>query len=81
MTVESENLEKGLAQPLLLTSEENQQQDDDQDYDGSEEASEESRGPATSIGSAYRLLTPSVKVSSYLLLRFLDPKCPIKHVI
>ncbi|XP_027085553.1 SPX domain-containing membrane protein At4g22990 [Coffea arabica] len=70
--VESENLEKGLAQPLLLTSEENQQQDDDQDYDGSEEASEESRGPATSIGSAYRLLTPSVKVQLliYFMLKY-----------
>lgn len=70
MTAETDTLEKGMAQPLLLTSEANQQQDDDQECDGSEEASEESRRPANSLGSAYRLLTPSVKVCLYLLLMF-----------
>lgn len=48
--------------PLLLNSEENHDEDGEQDYDESEEASEDSRGPATSVASAYRLLTPSVKV-------------------
>lgn len=50
---------------MLLSSEENRQDADDDDqeeYDASEEAPEESRLPANSIGSAYRLLTPSVKV-------------------
>lgn len=56
------NLEKGLAQPLLLNSTENED-DEDGDEDESEEASEESRRPANSLGSAYRLLTPSVKVT------------------
>lgn len=64
MTEPAENdaLEKGLKQPLLITSEDKQEDDEDQEGDGSEEASEESRQPATSIASAYRLLTPSVKV-------------------
>lgn len=67
MTAQNDTLEKGLAQPLLLTSEENQQnEEDEQEYDGSEEAPEESRRPANSIGSAYRLLTPSVKVYIHL---------------
>ncbi|KAF5935484.1 hypothetical protein HYC85_026613 [Camellia sinensis] len=61
-------LEEGLAQPLLLGSKDNQQDEDgDQECDVSEEAPEESRGPATSIGSAYRLLTPSVKLVSMSL--------------
>ncbi|CAI9093914.1 OLC1v1029523C1 [Oldenlandia corymbosa var. corymbosa] len=72
VTVDSDALEKGVAQPLLLTTEEHAQQDDDQDYDESEEASEDSRLPATSIGSAYRLLTPSVKVQLliYFMLKY-----------
>lgn len=61
--MQNDALEKGLAQPLLLGSEDKEEdEDDDQDNDASEEAPEESRGAATSIGSAYRLLTPSVKV-------------------
>ncbi|KAL7167413.1 hypothetical protein ACSBR2_037969 [Camellia fascicularis] len=66
-------LEEGLAQPLLLGSKDNQQDEDgDQECDVSEEAPEESRGPATSIGSAYRLLTPSVKVQLliYFMLKY-----------
>lgn len=63
MAAEIDSVEKGLAQPLLLTSEENEQNEEgDQEFDGSEEAPEESRQPANSIGAAYRLLTPSVKV-------------------
>lgn len=61
-TATNDTLEKGLQQPLLITSEEKQEDDEDPEGDGSEEASEESRQPATSIASAYRLLTPSVKV-------------------
>lgn len=61
--MENDALEKGLAQPLLLSSEENQQDEDgDQECEASEEAPEDSRRPAHSIGSAYKLLTPSVKV-------------------
>ena len=60
---QSDAIEKGLAQPLLLGSQDNQQDENaDQECDGSEEAPENSRLPATSIASAYRLLTPSVKV-------------------
>ncbi|XP_059645381.1 SPX domain-containing membrane protein At4g22990-like isoform X2 [Cornus florida] len=72
-SVQNDRLEKGLAQPLLLSSEDNQKdEDDDQECDESEEAPEESRGPATSIGSAYRLLTPSVKVQLliYFMLKY-----------
>ncbi|KAG9149255.1 hypothetical protein Leryth_003240 [Lithospermum erythrorhizon] len=72
-TDEKDKLEKGLAQPLLLPPQENQSDDDgDQDCDISEEASEESRGPANSFGSAYRLLTPSVKVQLliYFMLKY-----------
>lgn len=70
--VENDALEKGLAQPLLLSSEDKQEDEDgDQDNDVSEEAPEESRGPATSIGSAYRLLTPSVKVCIYFEIHLL----------
>lgn len=61
-TAEKNTLEKGLKHPLLITSEEQQEDDEDAEADGSEEVSEESRRPATSIASAYRLLTPSVKV-------------------
>ncbi|WRX19388.1 SPX domain - like 7 [Theobroma cacao] len=69
---ENDALEKGLKQPLLITSEDKQEDDEDQEGDGSEEASEESRQPATSIASAYRLLTPSVKVQLliYFMLKY-----------
>ncbi|PSS04128.1 SPX domain-containing membrane protein [Actinidia chinensis var. chinensis] len=70
---QSEAIEKGLAQPLLLGSQDNQQDEDaDQECDGSEEAPEDSRLPATSIASAYRLLTPSVKVQLliYFMLKY-----------
>lgn len=61
--VESERVESSLVQSLLLTSEEKQDDiDEERDYEDSEETPEESHRPATSIRSAYRLLTPSVKV-------------------
>lgn len=64
-TVENNALEEGLKQPLLVSSEDKQEDEDgDQEFEGSEESFEESRRPATSIRSAYRLLTPSVKVFS-----------------
>lgn len=66
--VENDALEEGLKQPLLVSSEDKQQDEDsEQECDESEEASGESRQPATSIQSAYRLLTPSVKVYRWLL--------------
>ncbi|MBA0825431.1 hypothetical protein Goarm_022016 [Gossypium armourianum] len=70
-TVENGALEEG-KQPLLITSEEKQEDDEDPECDGSEEAPEESRKPATSIVSAYRLLTPSVKVQLliYFMLKY-----------
>uniref|UniRef100_A0A6N2JXU9 SPX domain-containing protein n=1 Tax=Salix viminalis TaxID=40686 RepID=A0A6N2JXU9_SALVM len=71
--VENDALENGLKQPLLLNSEDMQETEDgDGEFDGSDEATEESRGPATSIGSAYRLLTPSVKVQLliYFMLKY-----------
>ncbi|XP_028063284.1 SPX domain-containing membrane protein At4g22990-like [Camellia sinensis] len=71
--VENDALESGLAQPLLYSSEANQQdEDDDQECDGTEEAPEESRQPATSLAAAYRLLTPSVKVQLliYFMLKY-----------
>ncbi|XP_019156241.1 PREDICTED: SPX domain-containing membrane protein At4g22990-like isoform X3 [Ipomoea nil] len=65
-------LEKGPTQPLLLKSEEQKDGEDDQECDGSEEAIEESHKPANSIASAYRLLTPSVKVQLliYFMLKY-----------
>ncbi|EEF51082.1 SPX domain-containing membrane protein At4g22990 isoform X2 [Ricinus communis] len=70
---ENDALEKGLKQPLLLSSEAKQEdENDDGECDASEEAPEESRTPATSIVSAYRLLTPSVKVQLliYFMLKY-----------
>ncbi|KAJ6388735.1 hypothetical protein OIU77_027154 [Salix suchowensis] len=70
--VENDALERG-KQPLLLKSEDKQETEDgDGEFDGSDEALKESRGPATSIGSAYRLLTPSVKVQLliYFMLKY-----------
>ncbi|KAK6117107.1 hypothetical protein DH2020_049152 [Rehmannia glutinosa] len=67
-----DNLEKGLAQPLLLTETENEVDDEGDQEDVSEEASEESRRPANSLRSAYNLLTPSVKVQLliYFMLKY-----------
>ncbi|ESW24118.1 hypothetical protein PHAVU_004G104300 [Phaseolus vulgaris] len=65
-------LEKGLKQPLLVSSENKVDEDADQDCDDSEEAPEESRQPVNSIVAAYRLLTPSVKVQLliYFMLKY-----------
>ncbi|ONK59222.1 uncharacterized protein A4U43_C08F4230 [Asparagus officinalis] len=70
--VDHERLEGGLVQPLLLNSEERKTEDGDEECDDSEEASEDSHLPANSIGSAYRLLTPSVKVQLliYFMLKY-----------
>ncbi|XP_040987962.1 SPX domain-containing membrane protein At4g22990-like isoform X2 [Juglans microcarpa x Juglans regia] len=70
---ENDALENGLKQPLLTSSEDKQQDEDsEQERDESKEASPESHGPATSIRSAYRLLTPSVKVQLliYFMLKY-----------
>ncbi|KAG7036069.1 SPX domain-containing membrane protein, partial [Cucurbita argyrosperma subsp. argyrosperma] len=70
--VQNDTLEKGLHQPLLITSLEKPSDEDDPEVDDSEEAAEESRLPVTSMGSAYRLLTPSVKVQLliYFMLKY-----------
>lgn len=67
-----DDLEEGVKQPLLITSEHKEDEDADQDFDDSEEAPEESRKPANSLRSAYRLLTPSVKVQLliYFMLKY-----------
>ncbi|XP_010529528.1 PREDICTED: SPX domain-containing membrane protein At4g22990 isoform X1 [Tarenaya hassleriana] len=69
--VQNGNLEKGLKQPLLITSEETEQEEEDE-CDESEESLEDSRKPANSIVAAYRLLTPSVKVQLliYFMLKY-----------
>ncbi|KAG0486131.1 hypothetical protein HPP92_008226 [Vanilla planifolia] len=66
-----EGLESGIAQPLLLSSEDNENEKGEE-CDDSEEGSEDSRKSATSFGSAYKLLTPSVKVLLliYFMLKF-----------
>lgn len=65
------NLEEGLAQPLLLGIEQ-RQEENSEDNDDTEVASESSHEPATSIASAYRLLTPSVKAQLliYFMLKY-----------
>ncbi|OMP00471.1 hypothetical protein COLO4_12636 [Corchorus olitorius] len=66
-------VENGFTQPLLLNTEAKQQgQNEDQYDDGDEDSSEESPKPVTSIVSAYRLLTPSVKVQLfvYFMLKY-----------
>jgi hypothetical protein len=65
-----DELESGLAQPLLLNEENKEVSEEGDGGDDSEDAtSEDSHKPANSFGSAYRLLTPSVKVC--FLLRIL----------
>ncbi|KAI5647311.1 hypothetical protein M9H77_33316 [Catharanthus roseus] len=62
-------LEKGITQPLILSSAEKRQdedEDDDNEYDISEEHADEKQQPVTSIVAAYRLLTPSVKVQLFI---------------
>lgn len=65
-SVENEEIEKGLAKPFLSSSDDYKQDDnDEQECDASEEAPKEYHGAAKSMRSAYRLLTPSVKVCAY----------------
>ncbi|XP_078161955.1 SPX domain-containing membrane protein OsI_21475-like [Carex rostrata] len=68
-----DQLESGLAQPLLLHEENKEISEEGEDGDDSEDAtSEDSHKPANSFGSAYRLLTPSVKVQLliYFMLKY-----------
>lgn len=69
MFISAENvvLEHGITQPLISSSGEIKQDEDEDEgeedeYDISEVGSDESQNPVTSILSAYKLLTPSVKV-------------------
>lgn len=60
----ADQLESGLAQPLLLNEENKEISEEGEDGDDSEDAtSEDSHKPANSFRSAYRLLTPSVKAN------------------
>ncbi|XP_064998223.1 SPX domain-containing membrane protein OsI_17046-like isoform X2 [Musa acuminata AAA Group] len=70
----SGSLESGLVHPLLQSCEHKQHEDGDEECNDREEASEDSHKPATSVASAYRLLTPSAKV--LLLIYFM-----LKYVI
>ncbi|KAL3536890.1 hypothetical protein ACH5RR_000256 [Cinchona calisaya] len=68
---QSENalLEDGVTQPLILSlgnKQEDEDEDEGEEVDISEEASDESRKPVTSLVSAYKLLTPSVKVQLFI---------------
>ncbi|KAJ0914241.1 putative SPX domain, major facilitator superfamily, MFS transporter superfamily [Helianthus annuus] len=67
-------VEIGFSEPLLLDFGKNEEDDDEQqeDDDPSDELSEDNREPVTSIMSAYRLLTPSVKVQLiiYFMLKY-----------
>lgn len=67
----SDNLEDGLAQPLLIDAKE-RQDENGEDNDDNEGDPEDSHKPATSLAAAYRLLTPSVKVQLliYFMLKF-----------
>ncbi|KAI3501221.1 hypothetical protein L1887_29085 [Cichorium endivia] len=63
----------GVKQPLLISTQPHEvEEDEDQECDASEETSEDSRAPINSIGAAYRLLTPSVKVQLliYFMLKY-----------
>ncbi|KAJ6344254.1 hypothetical protein OIU76_005886 [Salix suchowensis] len=66
-------VEIDFTQPLLLNSEAKFQDNNvDQEFDDGEENYDESHKPVTSIVSAYRLLTPSVKVQLfvYFMLKY-----------
>ncbi|CAL5381717.1 unnamed protein product [Camellia sinensis] len=73
-----ENGELEDAQPLILSLEEKQydeeeeEEEEEEECDISEEAPEEAKKPVTSIVSAYKLLTPSVKVQLfvYFMLKY-----------
>ncbi|KAJ3692688.1 hypothetical protein LUZ60_011783 [Juncus effusus] len=69
--VNNEEIEDGLAQPLLLTNEKKTSGDND-DLSDSDDSSKDARKPASSLSEAYKLLTPSVKVQLfvYFMLKF-----------
>ncbi|KAK9079689.1 hypothetical protein SSX86_001362 [Deinandra increscens subsp. villosa] len=69
---ESDTLENGATQPLLSSQAHQDDADEDQECDMSEERSENSHAPINSIGAAYKLLTPSVKVQLliYFMLKY-----------
>ncbi|PKI53120.1 hypothetical protein CRG98_026482 [Punica granatum] len=77
-TAGNDELENGVKQPLLISSRNSEEKegdedgDQDQEFDDGEETPGESRKPATSLASAYRLLTPSVKVQLliYFMLKY-----------
>lgn len=66
-------VERGHKQPLLIKSE-GQDEDGDEEFDddNDDKSTEENQKPVTSIASAYRLLTPSVKVQLfvYFMLKY-----------
>ncbi|XP_078439808.1 major Facilitator Superfamily with SPX (SYG1/Pho81/XPR1) domain-containing protein isoform X2 [Wolffia australiana] len=71
--VEGGQVEENLVQPLLLTLEQKHDDaDEDADFENHQEKYVLSHGPANSIRSAYRLLTPSVKVQLliYFMLKY-----------
>ncbi|KAI8545226.1 hypothetical protein RHMOL_Rhmol07G0024500 [Rhododendron molle] len=73
--LEAGGVEDGASQPLLVSLGEKQcgeDREEEEDCDVSEEAPEETHKPVTSIVSAYRLLTPSVKVQLfvYFMLKY-----------
>ncbi|KAF5797523.1 putative SPX domain, major facilitator superfamily, MFS transporter superfamily [Helianthus annuus] len=64
---ESDALENGATQPLLVSSQAHKDDvAEDQECDMSEVPSEDSHAPINSIGAAYKLLTPSVKVQLFI---------------
>ncbi|WOL17405.1 hypothetical protein Cni_G26197 [Canna indica] len=68
--LDNETLEGGLVQPLLISSEQIQKKIGDEECNDSDEASEDACKPATSVPSAYRLLTPSIKLLIYFMLKY-----------
>nr|XP_043606426.1 SPX domain-containing membrane protein At4g22990-like [Erigeron canadensis] len=70
-TTNGDVLEKGVTQPLLISTKAHEDEEDDE-CDASEETTEDSRAPVNSFGAAYRLLTPSVKVQLliYFMLKY-----------
>ncbi|XP_048322151.2 SPX domain-containing membrane protein At4g22990 isoform X2 [Ziziphus jujuba] len=71
------SVDNGFTQPLLINSETKQEDEDedgdgDEDCDDAEEDSDKIQKPVNSIVSAYRLLTPSVKVQLliYFMLKY-----------
>ncbi|XP_050235770.1 SPX domain-containing membrane protein At4g22990-like [Mercurialis annua] len=67
LLVNGHAVEIGFTQPFLLKAEpEHQNDDSDQEFEDCDEDSKGSHQPVTSIVSAFRLLTPSVKVQLFI---------------